>query len=77
MVTTAPKGLAPATPEQSGITLLQEKGVVNFQLGSATGVAAPLANLRRGEQASVLPAGPLSRPRPGLESSVHPGVNAV
>lgn len=46
MVTTAPKGLALATPEQSGITLLQEKGVVNFQLGSATGVALLLQTSR-------------------------------
>lgn len=74
MVTTAPKGLALATPEQSGITLLQEKGAVNSQLGSATGVALLLQT--SGEE-SRLPAGPLSRPRPGLESSVHPGVNAV
>lgn len=71
------KGRAPAIPERSGITLLQEPGVVNLQLVSLHSACAPFPG---GERARVLPAGPPRGGgvrRLGLAYLIDPGIAAA
>lgn len=51
MVTLARKGECPPHRKKSGITLPQEPGVVNLQLGCATGVTALLSSRRASQSA--------------------------